>query len=219
MPKSGGISGVALTVGAAGAFFVYAGIRNVSPLDGLRQLLRGQVPTGKPPVIAELPGALEFARADAAGAALFGSAAAGSVGAGGNARVAEAAKKYLGTPYVWGGHAPGGFDCSGLVTWVLVHDIGLTNLPNSTHTTTLPFMGWSGAQTINRSDMAAGDLVCWAGHIGIAVDGTNMVHAPDVGQVVKIGRVWNVPAPIIRRIRMPSPSVPAGLGISSMRAV
>src|SRR3712207_9017729 len=36
-------------------------------------------------------------------------------------------QRYLGTPYVWGGESPGGFDCSGLVQHVYAQ-LGV-NLP------------------------------------------------------------------------------------------
>lgn len=32
--------------------------------------------------------------------------------------IIQLSKQYLGTPYVWGGAAPGGFDCSGLIQYV-----------------------------------------------------------------------------------------------------
>ena len=37
------------------------------------------------------------------------------------ARMIAEAEKHLNTPYVWGGYAPGGFDCSGFVSWVINH--------------------------------------------------------------------------------------------------
>lgn len=45
----------------------------------------------------------------------FTSTAAGN---GQRQQVIEYAKKFLGTPYVWGGTTPNGFDCSGLVQYV-----------------------------------------------------------------------------------------------------
>lgn len=47
MAKRGvGISGVALLVTAAGGWLVYVGVKDVPPVGGLRQLLKGQLPEG-----------------------------------------------------------------------------------------------------------------------------------------------------------------------------
>jgi len=43
--RSGGIAGSAVLVGTAGLYLVYAGVRDVPIVDGLRQLLRRETPT------------------------------------------------------------------------------------------------------------------------------------------------------------------------------
>jgi hypothetical protein len=45
-PRPAGLSGAALTVGALGLYLAYAGVRDVPLVEGLRSLLRGQVPAG-----------------------------------------------------------------------------------------------------------------------------------------------------------------------------
>src|SRR5581483_4227014 len=42
------------------------------------------------------------------------------------------AKSALGTPYLWGGAGPGGFDCSGLVMWAFANGLNV-DLPHSTY--------------------------------------------------------------------------------------
>jgi cell wall-associated NlpC family hydrolase len=91
----------------------------------------------------------------------------------------------LGTPYVWGGAAPGGFDCSGLVSWAY-GQAGLGGLPHFTGAL------WnSGTHIGSQSDLAPGDLVFFhgLGHVGIYIGGGNFVHAPHTGDVVKISNL------------------------------
>jgi cell wall-associated NlpC family hydrolase len=87
----------------------------------------------------------------------------------------------LGTPYVWGGAAPGGFDCSGLVSWAYAQ-AGHGGLPHYTGAL------WNAGTRISEGDLAPGDLVFFhgLGHVGIYIGGGNFVHAPHTGDVVKI---------------------------------
>ena len=91
----------------------------------------------------------------------------------------------LGTPYVWGGAAPGGFDCSGLVSWAY-GQAGLGGLPHFTGAL------WnSGTHISSQSELAPGDLVFFhgLGHVGMYIGGGNFVHAPHTGDVVKISNL------------------------------
>jgi len=47
MASKGGISGLAVTVAAVGGFLVFAGIKDVPLLDGLREIISGKIPTGR----------------------------------------------------------------------------------------------------------------------------------------------------------------------------
>lgn len=47
MASKGGISGLAVSVAAVGGFLVYAGIRDVPLIEGLREIIGGKVPTGR----------------------------------------------------------------------------------------------------------------------------------------------------------------------------
>lgn len=68
------------------------------------------------------------------------------------ALIAEA-RKYLGTPYVWGGYSPSGFDCSGYVSYCLTHS-GVRNTGHLTCSGLLPL-----CTRISKSQLQPGDLV------------------------------------------------------------
>jgi peptidoglycan DL-endopeptidase CwlO len=92
------------------------------------------------------------------------------------------AMRYLGTPYVYGGASPSGFDCSGLVAYVYAQ-VGVS-LPHNT----VAQWNYSDSVSVSRSQLQPGDLVFFygLGHVGIYVGGGNFIHAPHTGSVVRI---------------------------------
>jgi peptidoglycan DL-endopeptidase CwlO len=94
--------------------------------------------------------------------------------------VANIALSQLGTPYVWAGSAPGGFDCSGLVMWAYAQ-VGVS-LPHSS------YAQYGFGVPVSRDQLQAGDLVFFdgLGHVGIYIGNGQFVHAPHTGDVVKI---------------------------------
>ena len=99
-------------------------------------------------------------------------------------KIVNAAYSQLGVDYVWGGIAPGvGLDCSGLTQYAHKQagiSIGRTS-------------GVQGAGGKAVSTPQAGDLVCYAGHVGIYIGGGQMIHAPQTGAVVRVQSVYGSP--------------------------
>lgn len=88
------------------------------------------------------------------------------------------ARKYLGVRYVGGGASPSGFDCSGLVYYVL-KQVGYS--PYRT-----PVDQYRHGTYVAKSDLKAGDIVFFAGtgasgisHVGIYAGNGQFIHAPN----------------------------------------
>ena len=97
------------------------------------------------------------------------------------AAIYEEAKKYVGTPYVWGGSSPEtGFDCSGYICWIFNqngYDVGRTTANGL----------WNKCQKISEAEAKPGDLVFFKGtydtpgmsHVGLYLGNGMMVSAGD----------------------------------------
>lgn len=183
--RSAGIPGVAVAAATAGGILLYSAIKNASVTDTLRALATGQPVVGKSTSSVQYYGKLVNQAA--------GSASGNLVGVTGPA-VAADVRKYLGIPYKFGGaqNPQVGFDCSGLVNWVLGHDFGLqlpgqktAGFDGSSHgPVTTDYYTWTGATTLDRSLCQPGDLVCWPSHIGIATGTNSYIDAPTFGETV-----------------------------------
>ena len=128
--------------------------------------------------VAELQAAI-----DAANAASKPNRGDSTVSATGNA-IVDYAYKFLGTPYVWAGTSPSGFDCSGFTQYVFKNAAGVS-LPRITYDQI------NVGTPVAYSDLQPGDLVFpHTGHVGIYIGGGQMIHAPSTGDVVKVSSVY-----------------------------
>ncbi|KAG0161962.1 hypothetical protein DFQ30_004711, partial [Apophysomyces sp. BC1015] len=109
----------------------------------------------------------------------------------GQEEVSIQAMSLVGVRYRWGGNTPGsGFDCSGLVRYVLARSAGV-KLPRTTAEMSLR------GQPIQPDEIAPGDLIFFNtsgrahSHVGIYVGNMRFVNAPSTGGTVRIDYVTN----------------------------
>ena len=90
-------------------------------------------------------------------------------------------KQALGTPYVWGGAGPSGFDCSGLIYWAM-QQAGLKPPPRVSQDQ-LKVGG-----RVDWSQLQAGDFIGShnGGHISVYLGNGQIIEAPHTGLNVRI---------------------------------
>ncbi len=126
-------------------------------------------------------------------------------GAATGARAVALASEQIGTPYVFGGAEPGGFDCSGLLQWTYAK-LGVE----------LPRVSWQQGKAgveVTAAEARPGDLVYFdrtgpVDHIGMYAGNGQWVVAPHTGAQVRLEKVDLSKATSIRRVTGDTPTAP-----------
>ncbi|NUS44448.1 MAG: C40 family peptidase [Mycobacteriaceae bacterium] len=94
-------------------------------------------------------------------------------------RALDAARTRVGTPYIWGGQNPGGFDCSGLVKWS--YSQAGVRLPRTSQQQA------RFGKPVAPSDLKPGDVVIYNGgtHAALYAGDGNILQAPHSGDRVR----------------------------------
>lgn len=103
-------------------------------------------------------------------------------------RLVEFSLQFQGTPYVWGGYSPSGFDCSGFVSYCLTNS-GVLNTGHMDCNGLLSRM-----TVIPESEMQPGDIIFFQGtyntsgasHVGIYIGNGQMVHSGSPNKISDI---------------------------------
>ncbi len=97
---------------------------------------------------------------------------------------------YQGVPYVWGGHSPSGFDCSGLIYYCALQN-GIS-IPRCADTQYFEGNGYH----VDYDQLQPGDLVFFSSdssydieHVGIYIGGNQFVHASSGAGYVTISTI------------------------------
>ena len=107
--------------------------------------------------------------------------------------IATYAIRFVGNPYVAGGTSlTNGADCSGF-TYAVYKDYGYKLPRTSTEQR-------SAGRGVEYSQAEPGDLICYAGHVGIYIGGGKIVHASSAKTGIKISYATYKPILAVRRI-------------------
>ena len=110
-------------------------------------------------------------------------------GSGNGQAIADYAMQFLGDAYVYAGNQPGGFDCSGFTEYVILNTLGIDIGHGTAGQTAF-------GSAVEWGSWLPGDLVFFAdtfepgiSHVGIAIGGSQMIHAENESTGVTISDI------------------------------
>lgn len=103
-------------------------------------------------------------------------------------QVMDYAASFLGTPYVYGGSSPSGFDCSGFTSYVFKNTV--RSIPRTATSQR------NALTNVSMSELKPADLVFFGSggsisHVGIYVGDGKFIHSPHTGSSVKYDTLWS----------------------------
>ena len=121
-------------------------------------------------------------------------------------RIEAELKKHLGVPYVWGGKAPPGMDCSGYIAYVynqFKNELEITSSNGELTSYTVAMMNEGKDVTKDfPNNLVKGDIIFpHSGHVVAYIGDNQVIHEPKTGDVCKISNIYfSSPAKVIRVI-------------------
>lgn len=115
------------------------------------------------------------------------------------------AERFLHVPYVWGGRSAMGIDCSALIQLALQQACIACPRDSDMQEEALgTLVDRHGG--LKRNELQRGDLIFWPGHVGVIVDGANLLHANAYAMATAIEPLSDVearvgPARTVKRLR------------------
>lgn len=107
--------------------------------------------------------------------------------------VLDTALSGVGSPYVWAGTTPSGWDCIGFVRWVYAqHGVAIGG-----RTTSVLSVG----RQVSYAEARPGDILYWPGHVAISLGNGQNVAAWNPGMGTRVGPdSWCGDTPIVIRV-------------------